>query len=245
MWALPTGLACAFLREGADSLENPPVITIDGPSGSGKGTIASRVASELNFHLLDSGALYRILGVASLKAGIELSNESALAELAKTLDISFGGNGSGSVSLNGEDVSLEIRSDRGSDMASRVGAIPAAREALFERQLAFRLPPGLVADGRDMGTVVFPDAELKIYLTASPEERARRRYKQLIGKGIDAILPALLRELKERDERDSNRGVSPLKPAEDALVLDTTDLTIDEVVEEVLDQAKQAGIFSC
>jgi cytidylate kinase len=129
-------------------------------------------------------------------------------------------------------------------MASRVGAIPAARDALFERQLAFLQPPGLVADGRDMGTVVFPDAEVKIYLTASPEERARRRYKQLIGKGIDAILPALLRELKERDERDSKREVSPLVPAEDALVLDTTDLSIDEVVEEVLNQAKIAGVLS-
>ncbi|MBT3529340.1 MAG: (d)CMP kinase [Gammaproteobacteria bacterium] len=225
-------------------LEKPPVITIDGPSGSGKGTIASRVASELSYHLLDSGALYRILGIATLKHGVALNNEPELAKLAKSLDIAFGENGSGSVSLDGDDVSLEIRSDRGSDMASRVGAIPAARDALFERQLAFLQPPGLVADGRDMGTVVFPDAEVKIYLTASPEERARRRYKQLIGKGIDAILPALLRELKERDERDSKREVSPLVPAEDALVLDTTDLSIDEVVEEVLNQAKIAGVLS-
>ncbi len=225
-------------------MEKPPVITIDGPSGSGKGTIASRVASELSYHLLDSGALYRILGIATLKHGVALNNEPELAKLAKSLDIAFGENGSGSVSLDGDDVSLEIRSDRGSDMASRVGAIPAARDALFERQLAFLQPPGLVADGRDMGTVVFPDAEVKIYLTASPEERARRRYKQLIGKGIDAILPALLRELKERDERDSKREVSPLVPAEDALVLDTTDLSIDEVVEEVLNQAKIAGVLS-
>ncbi|MBT4254812.1 MAG: (d)CMP kinase, partial [Gammaproteobacteria bacterium] len=209
-----------------------------------KGTIASRVASELRYHLLDSGALYRILGIATLKHGVALNNEPELAKLAKSLDIAFGENGSGSVSLDGDDVSLEIRSDRGSDMASRVGAIPAARDALFERQLAFLQPPGLVADGRDMGTVVFPDAEVKIYLTASPEERARRRYKQLIGKGIDAILPALLRELKERDERDSKREVSPLVPAEDALVLDTTDLSIDEVVEEVLNQAKIAGVLS-
>ena len=225
-------------------MEKPPVITIDGPSGSGKGTIASRVASELSYHLLDSGALYRILGIATLKHGVALNNEPELAKLAKSLDIAFGENGSGSVSLDGDDVSLEIRSDRGSDMASRVGAIPAARDALFERQLAFLQPPGLVADGRDMGTVVFPGSEVKIYLTASPEERARRRYKQLIGKGIDAILPALLRELKERDERDSKREVSPLVPAEDALVLDTTDLSIDEVVEEVLNQAKIAGVLS-
>ena len=216
-------------------MEKPPVITIDGPSGSGKGTIASRVASELSYHLLDSGALYRILGIATLKHGVALNNEPELAKLAKSLDIAFGENGSGSVSLDGDDVSLEIRSDRGSDMASRVGAIPAARDALFERQLAFLQPPGLVADGRDMGTVVFPDAEVKIYLTASPEERARRRYKQLIGKGIDAILPALLRDLKERDRRDSERAISPLKPAEDAIVIDTTDLTIEQVVSQVLE----------
>lgn len=212
-----------------------PVVAIDGPSGSGKGTIAARVADSLGFALLDSGALYRILGIASLKAGIELSDTDGLAELASDMRVEFGRNGPESVHLDDEDVSLEIRTDVGSDMASKVGAIPEARAALFDRQLSFRKPPGLVADGRDMGSVVFPDALVKIFLTASPEERAQRRYKQLIGKGIGAILPDLLRELKERDERDSKRAVSPLIPAEDASVLDTTDLSIEQVVKAVLD----------
>ncbi len=212
-----------------------PVITIDGPSGSGKGTIASRVAQALGYALLDSGALYRVLGVACHKAKIDLRDHDAIESLAKSMDIEFGRSGEGSTWLDGVDVSLDIRTDTGSDMASKVGAIAAAREALFERQKAFRQAPGLVADGRDMGTVVFPDAELKIYLTASPEDRANRRYKQLITKGVNAILPDLLRDLKERDRRDSERAVSPLKPAEDAIVIDTTDSTIDQVVSQVLD----------
>jgi CMP/dCMP kinase len=217
-------------------MSNAPVIAIDGPSGSGKGTIAEKVAERLGFVLLDSGALYRLLGIASHKQGIDLSNHQQLADMARSLDIEFGTLGPGSVVLNGEDVSLAIRSDLGSDLASQVGAIPAAREALFERQLQFRQAPGLVADGRDMGTVVFPDADLKIFLTASVSERAQRRYKQLIGKGIDATLPDLLRDLKERDRRDTERPISPLKPAEDALILDSTELTIDQVVEQVLSQ---------
>ncbi len=211
-----------------------PVITIDGPSGSGKGTIASRVAQALGYALLDSGALYRVLGVACHKANIDLRDHDAIEALARRMDIEFDGSGEGSVWLDGIDISLDIRTDRGSDMASKVAAIAAARDALFERQKAFRQAPGLVADGRDMGTVVFPDAALKIYLTASPAERAARRYKQLIAKGIDAILPDLLRDLKERDRRDSERAVSPLKPAEDAIIMDTTDLTIDQVVSQVL-----------
>ncbi len=211
------------------------VITIDGPSGSGKGTIASRVANTLGFTLLDSGALYRVLGIATLKHGVDITDHRRLAALAGQLKIEFGRSGPGSVWLDDEDVSLEIRTSVGSDMATKVGAIPAAREALFQRQLAFRQEPGLVADGRDMGSVVFPDAEVKIYLTASPEERAQRRYKQLIAKGIDAILPALLRDLNERDERDSQRAISPLKPAVDATVLDTTGLDIDQVVGVVMD----------
>lgn len=211
-----------------------PVIAIDGPSGSGKGTIAQQVASSLGFVLLDSGALYRILGIAAHKADIDFSDSHLLAEFAKALDIEFGTKGPDSVILNGEDVSMEIRTDLGSTLASQVGAIPAAREALFDRQLQFRKAPGLVADGRDMGTVVFPDATLKIFLTASVSERAQRRYKQLIGKGIDAILPDLLRDLKERDKRDTERPVSPLKPAEDAVILDSTAMTIPEVVSQVL-----------
>jgi cytidylate kinase len=216
-------------------MNKAPVIAIDGPSGSGKGTIASRVAESLGFSLLDSGALYRVLGIACDRHGIDLADPSAVANLARGLDIQFGRSGGGSVWLDGEDVSIAIRTDLGSDMASKVGAIEAAREALFQRQLAFRGAPGLVADGRDMGAVVFPDATLKIYLTASAEERAQRRYKQLIGKGIGAILPALLRDLIERDRRDSERAASPLKPAEDAIVIDTTDLTIDQVVNQVLE----------
>ena len=211
-----------------------PVIAIDGPSGSGKGTVAARIADRLGFLLLDSGALYRVLGVAVRKSGTDLADQQAVAKLAHTMELEFGHAGPGSVILNGDDVSLEIRTDSGSDMASRVGAVAAARKALFARQLAFRRAPGLVADGRDMGTVVFPDAELKIFLTASPEERAQRRYKQLIGKGIDAILPDLLRDLKERDERDRARPISPLRPAEDAVVLDTTGLTIEQVVDRVM-----------
>lgn len=216
-------------------MNKAPVIAIDGPSGSGKGTVASRVAEFLGFSLLDSGALYRVLGIACHRQNVELSDPSAVANLARNLDIQFGLSGEGSVWLDGEDVSLAIRSDLGSDMASKVGAIEAAREALFQRQLDFRKAPGLVADGRDMGTTVFPDATLKIFLTASLDARAERRYKQLIGKGIDAILPALLRDLKERDRRDTERAVSPLKPAEDAIVIDTTDLTIEMVVKQVLE----------
>jgi len=221
-------------------MQKAPVIAIDGPSGSGKGTIASRVAEALGFSLLDSGALYRVLGIACHQHKIDLSDPAAVANLAESLDIQFGLSGEGSVWLDGEDVSLAIRSDLGSDMASQLGAIEAAREALFQRQLDFRKAPGLVADGRDMGTTVFPDATLKIFLTASLDARAQRRYKQLIGKGIDAILPALLRDLKERDRRDTERATSPLKPAEDAIVIDTTDLTIDQVVNQVLEHYPSA-----
>lgn len=217
-----------------------PVVTIDGPSGSGKGTVASLLAEHLGFALLDSGALYRVLGIATLKANVDLDNHLEVKEIASNMNVEFGLSGPDSVALDGEDVSLEIRTDTGSDLASKVGAIPMAREALFQRQLDFRQPPGLVADGRDMGTVVFPDAELKIYLTASPEERAQRRYKQLIGKGISAILPDLLRELKERDQRDSERTISPLQPAKDAIVIDTNDLSLAQVVEKVTKLASQA-----
>ncbi len=230
-------MACRLQKRGSAniSMSKSPVIAIDGPSGSGKGTIAARVAEKLGYSLLDSGALYRVLGIACHLHDIDLADTTAVANLAKNLDIEFGRSGEGSVWLEGKDVSLVIRTDLGSDMASRVAAIGSARKALFERQLAFRKPPGLVADGRDMGTTVFPDAQLKIFLTASAEERAERRYKQLIGKGIDAILPALLRDLKERDRRDSERAISPLKPAEDAIVIDTTDLTIEQVVSQVLE----------
>ena len=218
-----------------------PVITIDGPSGSGKGTIAQRIARQLGYHLLDSGALYRILGCVAQQRQLDLADPDVLAQTARKLDIRFGNLGPGSVQVDGEDFTEVIRTEAAGDMASRVGAIPAVRDALFDRQRAFRKPPGLVADGRDMGTVVFPDAQVKIFLTASVEERAKRRYNQLIGKGISAILPDLLRELQERDARDSQRSASPLKPAEDAHTLDTTELTIDQVVEKVLNLVPESG----
>jgi cytidylate kinase len=217
-----------------------PVITIDGPSGTGKGTVATALAARLGFHLLDSGALYRVLGVAVAHASIDLQDHEAISQLARGLDIRFGQEGRGSVALAGTDISLEIRTDLGSDMASRVGAIPAVREALMDRQLAFRQSPGLVADGRDMGTVVFPAANPKIYLTASVEERAQRRYKQLLDMGIDAILRDLLQDLSERDARDSERSISPLKPADDAIVIDTTHLNAVEVMAQVMDLVQKA-----
>ena len=211
-----------------------PVITIDGPSGSGKGTVATLTAKDLGFRLLDSGALYRSLAVSAIKREVNLEDHQQLADLARSLNIEFDLFNSGSVWLDGEDVSLSIRTDIVSKAASLLGTIPAVRTALHEQQLAFRKEPGLVADGRDMGTVVFPDAVVKIYLTARLEERVQRRYRQLIDKGIDATLPLLLRDLKERDAKDSERPISPLKPAKDAVVLDTTDLQVDQVVRLVM-----------
>tara|TARA_B100000929_G_scaffold279068_1_gene255785 strand:- start:100 stop:774 length:675 start_codon:yes stop_codon:yes gene_type:complete len=215
-------------------LNKIPVITIDGPSGSGKGTVATLTAKDLGFRLLDSGALYRSLAVSAIKREVNLEDHQQLADLARCLNIEFDLFNSGSVWLDGEDVSLSIRTDIVSKAASLLGTIPAVRAALHEQQLAFRKEPGLVADGRDMGTVVFPDALVKIYLTARLEERVQRRYKQLIDKGIDATLPLLLRDLKERDAKDSERPISPLKPAKDAVVLDTTDLQVDQVVQLVM-----------
>jgi len=211
-----------------------PIITIDGHSGSGKGTVSARVAEHLGFRLLDSGALYRALGIAAYNLKVDLNKTIQITELINNIEIKFGANGPGTVLLNGEDITLMVRSELGGKMASKIGAIPEARKSLFGMQLAFRDGPGLVADGRDMGTVVFPDALLKIFLTASVQERAERRYKQLIDKGIDAILPDLLRDLKERDKRDTERIASPLKPAEEAVIIDSTDLSIQTVVDQVL-----------
>ncbi len=211
---------------------NPiPVIAIDGPSASGKGTVAKLVAQRLGFHYLDSGALYRLVALAALKCGIDSSDELAFARLTQSLDVRFEGD---NIYLNQKLVSDLIRSEQVSAAASKLAALPAVRQALLRRQRAFRRPPGLVADGRDMGSVVFSDAMLKIYLIADSGERARRRYKQLIEKGMDANMTALLQDIEARDERDSARAVAPLQKSGDASVLDTTGLTIDAAVEQVL-----------
>jgi cytidylate kinase len=217
-----------------------PVITIDGPSGSGKGTVSRAVARALGWHFLDSGALYRAVGVAALRAGTDLEDSGALVELIHAAGIGFADrlDQDPVILLGAEDISAAIRSEEAGMAASKVAAQPAVRAALLARQRAFRQWPGLVADGRDMGTVVFPDADLKIFLTASAEERARRRHKQLSEKGIDAMLPVLLREIEERDLRDRTRSVAPLVPADDARIIDSTALSVDAVVAMVLAWAK-------
>ena len=214
-----------------------PILTIDGPSGSGKGTICALVARELGWHLLDSGALYRLVALGAMRHGIELTDEAALATYAAELDVQFELQPNGSaprILLEGEVVGDALRTETCGNAASKVAALGAVREALLQRQRDFQQPPGLVADGRDMGTVVFPRAGVKIFLTASVDERAQRRYKQLKEKGISANLPDLLTEIAERDARDAERSVSPLKPAADAVELDTTSLTINEVRDKVL-----------
>jgi cytidylate kinase len=211
-----------------------PVITIDGPGGSGKGTIAMRLAEELGWHFLDSGALYRLVAVAAMDRGIDDADGDAVAAVARGLDVQFGLTEEGMVILlDGNYITGRLRSEAVSAMASKVAAFPAVREALVQRQRAFRKAPGLVADGRDMGTVIFPDARLKIFLTASAEARAERRYKQLKEKGENVNLSRLFREIKKRDERDSSRAISPLRPADDAHVIDSTEMTINEVLDEI------------
>lgn len=213
-----------------------PVIAIDGPSGTGKGTISRRVALWLNFHFLDSGALYRLLGLAARRSAIGFDDAAALATLARDLDIRFEpvpNQDETAIFLNNEEVTDAIRTENCGSDASIVAAVPEVRAALLERQRVFRMAPGLVADGRDMGTVVFPDAALKVYLTASREERAQRRYKQLIGKGIGVTLDRLLKELEARDTRDSGRAVAPMRPADDAVIVDTTTLNVEQVFSEV------------
>ena len=208
-----------------------PVITIDGPTASGKGTVAARVADRIGYHLLDSGALYRLTALSAMRAGISLDDEPAVAQLAEQLPATFS---NGDIFLDGEEVGELIRAEEVGNAASRIAAFPSVRQALYALQLGFRKAPGLVADGRDMGTVIFPNARLKVFLTASVEARAERRYKQLIGKGFSANMDDLLADLQARDERDTHRTVAPLVPAEGAYILDTSDMTVDEAVEQVL-----------
>lgn len=211
-----------------------PVLAIDGPGGAGKGTISRLAAEALGWHYLDSGALYRLTGLAARRAGVPLDDEAGVAALARQLDIRFDTGASDRVWLQGEDVSDLIRSETAGADASMVAALPMVRDALLARQHAFRQLPGLVADGRDMGTVVFPDAVAKVFLTASAQERTNRRYKQLIAKGIDVNIGDLLNEIEQRDARDSQRAVAPLRPAEDAQIVDTTGIGIEQVLEKVL-----------
>ena len=215
----------------------PPVIAIDGPSASGKGTVAQGVAGALAFHYLNSGALYRIITLAALESGINLDNELKLCDIALNLNVKFNKE---IIDFNGRDVADAIQAEGVGIEASKIAARPAVRRALLSRQHAFRQPPGLVADGRDMGSVVFPDAALKIYLTASLEARAERRYKQLMDKGMGATMSALLQDIRARDDRDSNRAVAPLKKGVDAVLIDTTKMSAADAVAQVLALYKQA-----
>jgi cytidylate kinase len=215
-----------------------PVLTIDGPSGSGKGTVSRMAADALGWHLLDSGALYRAVGFAAGMEGLDLSDAEAVTRCAQTTKISFRDpkdGGETRVIVNGMDATDEIRTETCGAAASAIAAIPGVRMALFDKQRAFRKAPGLVADGRDMGTVIFPDAQSKVFLTASAEERAKRRYKQLKEKGLGVTLAALLREIQARDVRDAGRAVAPLKPAADAVVIDSTGMPVERVVAAVLE----------
>jgi cytidylate kinase len=212
------------------------IITIDGPSGSGKGTISQRVANHLGWHFLDSGAIYRLLGLAVSSKGIAFDDVERITEIAKMMSVQFKGD---RVLLDGDDVTDTIRTETAGNNASKVAAIPQVRAALLQWQRNYAEPPGLVADGRDMGSVVFPEADLKIFLTASAEERAKRRYKQLKEKGLDVNVHGLTVEIEERDQRDMNRSVAPLVPAEGALELDSTSLSIDEVLNLVLQEAEK------
>ncbi|MBS0969765.1 (d)CMP kinase [Chimaeribacter arupi] len=216
-----------------------PVITVDGPSGAGKGTLCKALAESLGWHLLDSGAIYRVLALAALHHQVDIQSEEALVPLAAHLDVRFiSRNGQIEVILEGEDVSHEIRTETVGNTASQAAAFPRVREALLRRQRAFRDLPGLIADGRDMGTVVFPDAPVKIFLDASAEERAHRRMLQLQEKGFSVNFERLLAEIKERDDRDRNRAIAPLVPASDALLLDSTSMSINEVIEKALSHAR-------
>lgn len=216
------------------------IITVDGPSGAGKGTLCYALAEKLGYALLDSGAIYRVTALAAIKSAVDLSDEFALAELARNLDILFiPQNGEVNILLNGENVSHLIRTQETADAASKIAIFPQVRAALLQLQRDFAKNNNLIADGRDMGTVVFPEAQIKLFLDASAEERAKRRYKQLQSKGISGNFAQILAEIKERDFRDRNREVAPLKPAKDALLLDSTTLTIDEVITQAMAYIQQ------
>ena len=216
----------------SDSSFGVPVVTIDGPGGAGKGTLAAAIAEARGWHLLDSGALYRIIAVVALRQGVSLSDAALLTALCSELQIVFG---AGSVTVNGDDLTDAIRTEDVGSAASVVAALPPVREAILTLQKAFRRAPGLVADGRDMGTVVFPDASVKIFLDASAEARAERRYNQLKNKGLSVKFPTLLEQIQERDARDKERAVAPLRPAEDALIIDSSEMSIDAVVATVIE----------
>lgn len=215
------------------------VITVDGPSGVGKGTMSQMLADKLGWHLLDSGALYRITAFAASESGTDLNDEAAVAEIARNLDVVFRtADGGVKVELSGKDISGDIRTETAGNNASIVAVLPAVREALLQRQRDFATEPGLIADGRDMGTTVFPDSPLKFYLTASAEVRAERRYNQLKEKGLYVNVTSLAEEIRERDDRDSNRAASPLKPADDAVVVDTSSMSIDKVFQQMVEKVQ-------
>ncbi|MFT5481440.1 MAG: cytidylate kinase [Halieaceae bacterium] len=222
----------------------PPIVTVDGPSGAGKGTVSHRLAAYLGWHLLDSGALYRVTAYAAAEAAVDLLDEPAVAEVARHLQLEFVGRETAEVDVlyKGRNISLDIRTEEGGRGASTVAALPAVRAALLERQREFAQAPGLVADGRDMGTVVFPGADLKFFLTASADERAERRYKQLIQKGQSVNLAALLWDIESRDKRDSERAVSPLIPATDAIVIDSTGIPVETVIQRVVAELEKKGL---
>jgi len=225
-------------------MKTVPIITIDGPSGSGKGTLCKLLADRLNYHLLDSGALYRLVGLAAEHHGVSTENELAVADIAACLDVQFKARGDGvQVVLEGEDVSQAIRTEACGMNASKVASLTLVRKALKGRQRAFAELPGLVADGRDMGTVIFPEAQVKVFLTASAQERADRRHKQLKSKGLSASLSGILTDIQKRDERDENRSVAPLKPSDDALVIDCTHMSILDVEQKILTYIHSKGVL--
>ena len=220
-----------------------PVVAIDGPTGSGKGTVSRGLARRLGWNLLDSGALYRLVALAAERQGVDLDDAVALADVAEHMNVRFSAALDDEVIfLEGEDITAALRTEDRGRQASRVGALPPVRAALLERQRGFAQPPGLIADGRDMGSVVFPAAQLKVFLTADPEERAARRYKQLREKGISVSLATLSRDIVERDQRDANRSIAPLRPAGDARVLDSTGLSVEQVIEQILVWLRELGL---